>query len=147
MESRWRCRRRRSPTARPSPSASSTTIRTRSRRAARVSTAASPATSSRTRGGAPWVGGRVVLNDGKSHTVDSSDIAFQEAARAAWRDAYDRGKARVLEPIMRVVVEGPTEHSGGVLTTLMQRRGAIIGQQETGGMTITEADVPSPGML
>jgi elongation factor G len=97
--------------------------------------------------GAPVVDVRVVLNDGKSHTVDSSDIAFQEAARAAWRDAYDRGKARVLEPIMRVVVEGPTEHSGGVLTTLMQRRGAIIGQQESGGMTITEADVPLAEMF
>jgi elongation factor G len=97
--------------------------------------------------GAPVVDVRVVLNDGKSHTVDSSDIAFQEAARAAWRDAYDRGKARVLEPIMRVVVEAPTEHSGGVLTTLMQRRGAIIGQQETGGMTITEADVPLAEMF
>jgi elongation factor G len=97
--------------------------------------------------GAPVVDVRVVLNDGKSHTVDSSDIAFQEAARAAWREAYDRGRARVLEPIMRVVVEGPTEHSGGVLTTLMQRRGAIIGQQESGSMTITEADVPLAEMF
>ena len=97
--------------------------------------------------GAPVVDVRVVLNDGKSHTVDSSDIAFQEAARAAWREAYDRGKARVLEPIMRVAVEGPTEHAGGVLTTLMQRRGAIIGQQESSGMTITEADVPLAEMF
>jgi elongation factor G len=97
--------------------------------------------------GAPVVDVRVVLNDGKSHTVDSSDIAFQEAARAAWREAYDKGKPRVLEPIMRVAVEGPTEHSGGVLTTLMQRRGAIIGQQESGGMTITEADVPLAEMF
>jgi elongation factor G len=97
--------------------------------------------------GAPVVDVRVVINDGKSHSVDSSDIAFQEAARAAWRDAYDRGKPRVLEPIMRVAVEGPTEHAGGVLTTLMQRRGAIIGQQETGGMTITEAEVPLAEMF
>ena len=97
--------------------------------------------------GAPVVDVRVVLNDGKSHTVDSSDIAFQEAARAAWREAYDRGKARVLEPIMRVAVEGPTEHAGGVLTTLMQRRGAIIGQQESAGMTITEAEVPLAEMF
>ena len=97
--------------------------------------------------GAPVVDVRVVLNDGKSHTVDSSDIAFQEAARAAWREAYDRGKARVLEPLMRVAIEGPTEHAGGVLTTLMQRRGAIIGQQESGGMTITEADVPLAEMF
>ena len=97
--------------------------------------------------GAPVVDVRVVLNDGKSHTVDSSDIAFQEAARAAWREAYDRGKARVLEPIMRVAVEGPTEHAGGVLMTLMQRRGAIIGQQESSGMTITEAEVPLAEMF
>ncbi len=97
--------------------------------------------------GAPVVDVRVVLNDGKSHAVDSSDIAFQEAARAAWREADDRGKARVLEPMMRVAIEGPTEHAGGVLTTLMQRRGAIIGQQESSGMTITEADVPLAEMF
>jgi hypothetical protein len=48
---------------------------------------------------------------------------------------------------MRVAVEGPTEHAGGVLTTLMQRRGAIIGAQESGGMTITEADVPLAEMF
>jgi elongation factor G len=48
---------------------------------------------------------------------------------------------------MRVAVEGPTEHSGGVLTTLMQRRGAIIGQQECSGMTITEAEVPLAEMF
>jgi elongation factor G len=97
--------------------------------------------------GAPVVDVRVVLNDGKSHAVDSSDIAFQEAARAAWREAFDRARPRVLEPIMRVAVEGPTEHAGGVLTTLMQRRGAIIGQQECSGMTITEAEVPLAEMF
>ena len=47
----------------------------------------------------------------------------------------------------RVVVEAPSEHASGVLTTLMQRRGAIIGQQETGGLTITEADVPLAEMF
>ena len=97
--------------------------------------------------GAPVVNIRVVLNDGAFHTVDSSDVAFQEAARGAWREAYDRGKPRVLEPMMRVVVEGPSEHASGVLTTLMQRRGAIIGQQESGGLTITEADVPLAEMF
>jgi elongation factor G len=97
--------------------------------------------------GAPVVNVRVVINDGNSHSVDSSDIAFQEAARGAWREAYDRGKPRVLEPIMRVAVEGPTEHAGGMLTTLMQRRGTIIGQQETGGLTVTEAEVPLAEMF
>jgi len=97
--------------------------------------------------GAPVVNVRVVVNDGAFHTVDSSDVAFQEAARGAWREAYDRGKPRVLEPIMRVVVEGPTEHASGILTTLMQRRGAIIGQQEAGALTVTEAEVPLAEMF
>ena len=97
--------------------------------------------------GAPVVNMRVVINDGAHHSVDSSDVAFQEAARGAWREAYDRGRPRVLEPVMRVAVEGPTEHASGVLTTLMQRRGAIIGQQENGGMTITEAEVPLAEMF
>lgn len=97
--------------------------------------------------GSPVVNVRVVLNDGNSHTVDSSDVAFQEAARAAWREAYDRGRPKVLEPIMRVAVEGPTEHGSGVLTTMMQRRGAIIGQQENHGITLTEAEVPLAEMF
>ena len=90
---------------------------------------------------------RAVVNDGNHHTVDSSDVAFQEAARAAWREAYDRGKPKILEPIMRVVVEGPSEFAGAVLTTLMQRRGSIIGQQEDGPMTVTEAEVPLAEMF
>src|SRR5262249_60729791 len=76
--------------------------------------------------GFPVVNVRVVVNDGQSHAVDSSDIAFQEAARGAWREVYDRAKPKILEPIMRVVVEGPAEHSGNVLAKLMQRRGMII---------------------
>ena len=60
---------------------------------------------------------------------------------------YPKGKPRVLEPIMRVAVEAPSEHAGGVLTTLMQRRGTIIGQQEDGKMTVTEAEVPLAEMF
>ena len=97
--------------------------------------------------GAPVVNVRVVLNDGNSHSVDSSDVAFQEAARAAWREAYDRGSPRVLEPIMRMAVEAPSEFAGAVLTTIMQRRGTVIGQQEIGGMTITESEVPLAEMF
>jgi elongation factor G len=97
--------------------------------------------------GAPVVNMRVVVNDGNSHSVDSSDVAFKEAARGAWREAYDRGKPRILEPIMRVAVEGPTEHAGAMLTTLMQRRGTIIGQQDNGVITVTEAEVPLAEMF
>ena len=97
--------------------------------------------------GFPVVNVRVVVNDGGSHAVDSSDIAFQEAARGAWRDAFDRAKAKLLEPIMRVVVEGPAEFSGGILGTLMQRRAMIVGSQEDAGVAKIEAEVPLAEMF
>jgi elongation factor G len=92
--------------------------------------------------GFPVVNVRVVVNDGNSHAVDSSDIAFQEAARGAWRQVYEKAKPKILEPIMRVAVEGPAEFSGSVLATLMQRRGMIIGSQEDGLNAKVEAEVP-----
>ncbi len=97
--------------------------------------------------GCPVVNLRVVLNDGSFHPVDSSDIAFQEAARGAFRDAYDRAQPKILEPVMKVVVEGPKEFSGAVLGTLMQRRGMIIGSTEDGLMARIEAEVPLAEMF
>jgi elongation factor G len=97
--------------------------------------------------GFPVVNVRVLINDGQSHAVDSSDNAFQEAARGAWREAYDRAKPKILEPIMRVVCEGPADFSGNVLATLMQRRGMIIGSQEDGGFARIEAEVPLAEMF
>jgi elongation factor G len=97
--------------------------------------------------GFPVVNVRVVLEDGASHAVDSSDIAFQEAARGAWREAYDRAKPKILEPIMKVVVEGPADFSGNVLATLMQRRGMVIGSQEDGGFARIDSEVPLAEMF
>ncbi len=97
--------------------------------------------------GFPVVNVRVVVNDGDSHTVDSSDIAFQEAARGAWRQIYDQAKPKILEPIMRVGVEGPNEFSGAVMGSLMQRRGMIIGSQEDGLLSRIEAEVPLAEMF
>src|SRR6516165_4010746 len=97
--------------------------------------------------GFPVVNARVVINDGASHAVDSSDIAFQEAARGAWREGFDRAKPRLLEPIMKVVVETPSEFSGGVLGGLMQRRAMIIGSQEDGQLSRIEAEVPLAEMF
>ncbi len=97
--------------------------------------------------GVPVVNVRVTIDDGASHAVDSSDIAFQEAARGGWRDAYDRSSPRVLEPVMRVAVEAPAEFSGPVLTTLMQRRAMIVGSQEETGMARIEAEVPLAEMF
>lgn len=97
--------------------------------------------------GFPVVNVKVTINDGASHSVDSSEMAFQEAARGAFRSVYAKAKPKILEPVMRVVVEGPTEFSGNVLTTLMQRRGMIIGTQEDGPMARIEAEVPLAEMF
>jgi elongation factor G len=97
--------------------------------------------------GYPVVNVRVVVTDGNSHAVDSSEIAFTEAARGAWREIYLKAGPRVLEPVMRVVVEGPTEFSGAVMKTLMQRRGIIIGSQEDHLLAKVEAEVPLAEMF
>ena len=97
--------------------------------------------------GVPVVGLRVTINDGGSHAVDSSDIAFQEAARGAFRDFFPRAKPRILEPIMKVSVEGPSEFSGNILGTLMQRRGVILSSAEEEGMVRVDAEVPLAEMF
>ncbi len=97
--------------------------------------------------GFPVVNVRVVVSDGKAHSVDSSDVAFQEAARGAFRSVYEKAKPKILEPMMRVAVEGPAEFNGAVLTTLMQRRGMVIGSQEDGAMALIEAEVPLAEMF
>jgi elongation factor G len=97
--------------------------------------------------GFPVVNVRAALTDGASHSVDSSDIAFQEAARGAWRETYAKAKPQILEPIMKVALEGPSEHSGAMLSTLMSRRGMIIGTTESDGMSTVEAEVPLAEMF
>ena len=97
--------------------------------------------------GFPVVGVKVTLQDGAYHAVDSSDVAFQEAARGAWRETFGKAKPRVLEPVMRVVVEGPSDFAGAVISTINQRRGTVIGSQEDEGLTRTEAEVPLAEMF
>ncbi len=97
--------------------------------------------------GVPVVGLRVVIDDGAAHQVDSSDIAFQEAARGAFRDFFPRAKPKILEPIMKLSVEGPAEFSGNILGTIMQRRGVVIGSTEEDGMCRVDAEVPLAEMF
>ncbi|MBL4637641.1 MAG: elongation factor G [Kofleriaceae bacterium] len=97
--------------------------------------------------GYPVVNVRVQVNDGSFHAVDSSEMAFQEAARGAWREVYSKARPKILEPIMRVVVESPSEHNGAVIATLMQRRAMIIGSQEDDLNVTIEADVPLSEMF
>ena len=95
----------------------------------------------------PIAGIRVVINDGASHSVDSSDMAFQAAARGAFLQGYAKAKPVIHEPIMKVVVETPTEFQGGVMTTLTQRRGIIVGSQDEGPFSVIEAQVPLAEMF
>ena len=97
--------------------------------------------------GFPVTGVKVVINDGQAHSVDSSDMAFQAAARGAFKEAYMKAKPAILEPIMKVVVETPTEFQGAVMGSLNQRRGMIIGTQDEGDMCVIEAEVPLAEMF
>jgi elongation factor G len=97
--------------------------------------------------GFPVIGFAVCINDGKSHSVDSSEVAFQAAARGAFRDVYARAKPIILEPIMKVEVEGPQEFQGMILKTIMQRRGTVIGTTEESGFSRIESEVPLSEMF
>ncbi len=95
----------------------------------------------------PVTGIRVVVNDGASHSVDSSDMAFQAAARGAFLQGYAKAKSVIQEPIMKVVVETPTEFQGAVMSTLNQRRAMIVGAQDEGPFSEIEAQVPLSEMF
>jgi elongation factor G len=95
----------------------------------------------------PVTGVRVLINDGASHAVDSSEMAFQAAARGAFLEGYAKAKAVIQEPIMTVVVETPTEFQGAVMGSLNQRRGMILGSQDEGAMCVIEARVPLADMF
>jgi len=95
----------------------------------------------------PITGVKVLINDGSSHAVDSSDMAFQACARGAFKDAYLRAKPVIHEPIMKVVVETPTEFQGSVMGLLNQRRGMIIGSQDEDVMCVIESQVPLAEMF
>jgi elongation factor G len=95
----------------------------------------------------PVTGIRVVINDGASHSVDSSDMAFQAAARGAFLQGYANAGAVVQEPIMKVVVETPSDFQGPVMGSLNQRRGMIVGAQDEGPMCTIEAQIPLSEMF
>ena len=84
---------------------------------------------------------------GQSHPVDSSDIAFQLAAIGAFREAYEKAKPAILEPIMKVNVEGPNEFQGNIFASLNQRRGIITASTEDGTFCRVEAEVPLADMF
>ncbi|MBC8133390.1 MAG: elongation factor G [Deltaproteobacteria bacterium] len=97
--------------------------------------------------GFPIVGVRCLINDGQSHPVDSSEIAFRTAALMGFREAYERAKPTILEPIMRVEVQFPEEFQGAVLGQINQRRGTIISTEKLEGFVQAMAEVPLNDMF
>jgi len=95
----------------------------------------------------PVTGIKVEINDGASHAVDSSEMAFQAAARGAFRQAYAKAGPVIHEPIMKVVVESPSEFQGAVMGSLNQRRGIIVGSQDEGVLCVIESQVPLAEMF
>ncbi len=95
----------------------------------------------------PVTGIKVVINDGASHSVDSSEMAFMAAARGAFREGYFRAGPVIHEPVMKVAVETPSEFQGAVMGLLNQRRGIIVGSQDEGPLCVVEARVPLAEMF
>lgn len=87
------------------------------------------------------------LNDGGFHAVDSSDMAFQLCARQGFKEAMKQAGPVVLEPIMKVEAETPEEFQGAVQTTLIRRRGLILGSETNHGNCVIEAHVPLSEMF
>jgi elongation factor G len=97
--------------------------------------------------GFPVVDIKVSLIDGASHDVDSSAMAFEIAARAAMREALQKGGSVLLEPIMKVEVVTPEDYTGSVIGDLNSRRGQIQGQDMRGNANVISAMVPLANMF
>ncbi|MEJ2691141.1 MAG: elongation factor G, partial [Deltaproteobacteria bacterium] len=95
----------------------------------------------------PITGIRMTITDGAYHAVDSSDMAFQQAALGAFRQGFVKANPVLMEPIMKVVVEGPSEFQGGIMGSINQRRGIIIGTTEESNYTVVESEVPLSEMF
>lgn len=97
--------------------------------------------------GFPVIGVKVVINDGAWHPVDSSDMAFQTAAIGAFREAFEKAKPVILEPVMKVEVEGPSEFQGNIFGSINQRRGIIVSSTEDNNQCQVIAEVPLSEMF
>lgn len=97
--------------------------------------------------GFPVVDLKVRLVDGNYHDVDSSALAFEIASRAALREAMQKAKPVLLEPIMKVEVVTPEDYTGSVIGDLNSRRGQIQGQDMRGNANVINAMVPLMNMF
>ncbi len=93
------------------------------------------------------LGVKMVLEDGSYHDVDSSDMAFQICARDCFREVFRKADPVLLEPIMKVEVETPTEFQGPVTGKVSSKRGVILGTEDRQGFSVILAEVPLSEMF
>ncbi|MCA9268520.1 MAG: elongation factor G, partial [Planctomycetales bacterium] len=92
--------------------------------------------------GFPIVGVKCILSDGSYHDVDSSDMAFQICARGCFRETFLKMKPALLEPIMKLEIEFPTNFQGPVTGDVVSRRGIVVSTEQNGNVTVLIAEVP-----
>ena len=93
------------------------------------------------------VGVRICLYDGSTHEVDSSEVAFKVAGSMAWKDAAQRAKPALLEPVMAIEVVVPEEYVGDVMADINSRRGRIEGMDLRGSTQVIRGFVPLAEMF
>ena len=97
--------------------------------------------------GFPVIDFKATLVDGDSHDVDSSSLAFEIAARAAFREGVVKAGAKLLEPVMRVEVVTPEKYMGDIIGDLNSRRGNVSGMDQRGNARVISAMVPLANMF
>jgi len=97
--------------------------------------------------GYPMVGFKATVFDGKHHAVDSSEMAFKIAGSMAFKEAMEKCKPTLLEPIMNVEITVPDDNTGDVMGDLNSRRGRTQGMDTKGNSTAIKAQVPMAEML
>lgn len=97
--------------------------------------------------GFPMVDFRATVFDGAFHPVDSNELSFKMAGALAFKDAMTKARPTILEPVMNVEVQAPSEYAGDLMGDLNSRRGRISGMDTRGGTTIIRAQVPMAEML
>ena len=93
------------------------------------------------------IGVKMILEDGSHHAVDSSDMAFQICARDAFKETFLKSKPVLLEPVMKVQVETPSEFQGGIIGDLSSRRGIVESTEISGPLTTVTVLVPLAQMF
>jgi len=88
------------------------------------------------------IGVKMILRDGAAHSVDSSDLAFRNCTRLAFRDSFMKGRPIILQPIMKAEVTVPVEYQGDIIAQLSRRKAVILDTESTGTLVTLVCEVP-----